>query len=280
MTGYRNHFCLRRLLLLIGLCSFGLVQPSCDGCLGLQDFSIGPIFSPQSQPVPLKIEISSPRSGDVVVRWDAIVRLEVSGMSRVELLVQNEVVASIDSFPFNPITWNTRGYADGPYRLIARAFNRAGSIATDSVDIQLAHTLVISEIEVTGVTDQGEADNPLEVELHLFDDSNRDFLACAGRSSGLAPVQHSDSLYRVQAYFRTSQQPLVFDAISTRRVYLLGIEDDLNPCPDPPNTTGILRDDSLGVSRSFSAADLEQEQVLQFGRIARLKLARNRVADN
>jgi hypothetical protein len=283
----RKHSVLGRLLLIAGLCAIWLLHTGCEGCAP----DLEGIFGPGSDFTPPRISFEYPQPDDIIAHWQAVLRLKasdtpnyqplggekVSGMDRVELLVQDVVVAALDSFPFDRITWNTRDFEDGEYTLIARAFDRAGHSATDTVEIQLAHTLVISEIEVTDVKDQGSADNPLEVEIHLFEQSTNRFLGCAGRSSGLQSVRRSDSLYHVSAYFRTSRAPVVFSDIAAHEVFLAGFEDDLDPCPDPPRTSGFIRDDSLGVSQPFSAATLESEPLLRFGRVAHLKLGKNRV---
>ncbi len=280
----------QRILLLAGLCAIWLMNTGCEECVPNFEGVLGPypdITSP-------RISIKYPQPGDIIVHWEAVLRIdasdtpnyqplggeEVSGLDRVELLVQDAVVTVVNSFPFDRIIWDTRNYADGRYTLVARAFDHAGNSATDEVEIQLAHTLVISEIEVTDIDDQGSADNPLEIEMHLFEQGTGRFLGCAGRSSGLQSVRRSDSLYHVSAYFRTSRSPVVFSDIAAREVFLAGFEDDLHPCPDPPRTSGFIRDDSLGVSQPFSAAVLENEQVLRFGRVVHLKLGKNRVNGN
>jgi hypothetical protein len=113
--------------------------------------------------------------------------------------------------------------------------------------------------------------------MHLFEQGSGSFLGCAGRSSGLQSVRRSDSLYRVSAFFQLYQQPLVFDKITALQVYLRGIEDNLTPCPDPPNFIPVVGDDNLGKSRPLPGATLENEQVVRFGRVAHLKLGKNRV---
>jgi hypothetical protein len=127
--------------------------------------------------------------------------------------------------------------------------------------------LEIDQIQVTGETDGISA---LDVEVHVFDADTDEWLGCAGQEQGLEQVDQSDVTYDVSAFpedgggFRLRDSDLF-----GRNIYFEVIEDDIDPCPAPPNFAG--GDDLIGDSGPISGDSLGAPGLdLAFGRVDEL----------
>jgi thermitase len=86
------------------------------------------------------ISIASPTAGSV----SGVVAVDVKysdnvGVTRVELYVNGNKLATDDTSPF-AFSWDTAGYADGSYNLVAKAYDAAGNAGTSaSVSVTLGN---------------------------------------------------------------------------------------------------------------------------------------------
>jgi hypothetical protein len=61
------------------------------------------------------------------------------GVTRVELDINGNKFAADDTSPF-AFSWDTSGYADGSYKLMAKAYDAAGNVGTSaSVSVTLGN---------------------------------------------------------------------------------------------------------------------------------------------
>ncbi len=135
--------------------------------------------------------------------------------------------------------------------------------------------LVITEIELTNITDVQLFNDLLEVEVHLYDAHTGLFLGCSGQDSGLREVEVAEVRYSVQGYFQKppdGSEALTVDEIRGRDLYVDVVEDDSDACPIPTNVATREWDDPIGTSGLFSAADLVPPLALQFGDVVRIVL--------
>lgn len=145
----------------------------------------------------------------------------------------------------------------------------------DTFQSQTPDYIRITEI---AVTNEQEASR-LDIEVHMFDANDNQFLGCSGNNDGLQRIDVSDSLYHVKAFFRGSSGRMTYDAIRHKQIYLEVIEDDTQPCPVSPTLTGPWLtpvDDLIGRSPAFSGEILSQPQIMRFGNVTHLKLVRSR----
>jgi hypothetical protein len=113
-----------------------------------------------------------------------------------------------------------------------------GCVGTSDPELEIDH------LEVTGESDGISA---LDVEVHVFDADTGEWLGCAGQEQGLEEVDQSDVAYDVLAYPEDAGGFRLRDSdLFGRNVYFQVIEDDIDPCPAPPNYDG--GDDLIGES--------------------------------
>lgn len=127
--------------------------------------------------------------------------------------------------------------------------------------------LRITDLEITGETDFGA----LDVEVHLFDQTSREHLGCAGNEEGLEEIDASDVHYAVDAFFRRSgsDNEVYPDELEGRVLELIVIEDDLAPCPAPPGPD----DDVVGLLADSDLVELEAGPTLGFDDVVLIRVA-------
>ena len=122
--------------------------------------------------------------------------------------------------------------------------------------------VTITEI---GVTNEHEFSR-LEIEVHIYDRADN-FIACSGQINGLEHVDGSNRLYSVGAFFNKPDGGyLTYDDLQDKVIYLVVIEDDSLPCPEP----GGVGDDFVGKTETFRGQDIAGTKVLQFDDVTRL----------
>ena len=123
----------------------------------------------------------------------------------------------------------------------------------------------IKEIEVTGIND---GIGRLEIEVHLHEEGTNRFLACSGQINGLEGVDHSGTLYNVDARFQMLRnRNLTYFDLQDKSVYAVVIEDDLAPCPCEPGAG----DDGVATSNPFPGTDLQAaKEITNIGNLKRL----------
>jgi hypothetical protein len=125
--------------------------------------------------------------------------------------------------------------------------------------------LWITQIEVLGESD---GLTRLDIEVHLFDMASRAHLGC----SSLESVDESGTLYDVEGFFTDMSGRRVEPAdLFGRDVVIEVIEDDVEPCPAPPDIAG--GDDPVGTSGPIFGEDLGLTGPLSFENVAVLELA-------
>jgi hypothetical protein len=276
-------------LLLPGLL-FWLSLNGCEGCL--EENPLGSETNPYPDQTPPKVSFAELTDNATLVRLEQPIDIEasdpprpfrgplsghekISGLAKVELFV-SETLLEVDTRPPWGFTWKTKDYADGRYTLNAVAHDSAGNTGNARIAVRLENTIVIEEVQLTGVEDNSSATDPLEAEVHLFDSSHR-FLGCTGDKSGMAEVDFSGILYRLDAYFhKSSREPVAFSDLMADTVYFELIENDIDPCPDPSRGSGLIRDDLVGRSPRIAVTALTQPRTFQFDKVAHLKMRKGR----
>jgi thermitase len=99
------------------------------------------------------ISIATPTGGTVT----GVVAVDVKysdnvGVSRAELYLNGSMIASDSTSPF-AFAWDTAGYADGSYSLVAKAYDAAGNVgASPSVSVTLGNDTVAPSISSFSLT--------------------------------------------------------------------------------------------------------------------------------
>ena len=182
---------------------------------------------------------------------------------------------------------DTRSYPDGAYTFAVMARDAEGRAGWDQGSFHLTTLLTITSIMVLGMTD-ADAAGVLEIEAHLYD-SEGVFLGCSGADSGLQGVDVASHPYSLTAMFQKSlhpDEPLSFDDVKGKNLFLRVIEDDVAPCPEPPDfdscsesspfLCGLPADDALG-STSFIVEPDFTTRTLAFDSVANLALSKRRL---
>ncbi len=126
--------------------------------------------------------------------------------------------------------------------------------------------VTITEIEVTNEYEFGR----LEIEVHIYDRADN-FIACSGQINGLEHVDGSDRLYSVGAFFNKSDGGyLTYDDLQDKVIYLVVIEDDSLPCPEPGGVDFPFSDDFVGKTETFRGQDVAGTKALQFDDVTQL----------
>lgn len=125
--------------------------------------------------------------------------------------------------------------------------------------------VLVRDIEVTDENDF----SALDVEVHLFDEATRVHLGCSGRDQGMEIVDASDVRYAINAEFeRPNGDTLLADDLRGRSLELIVIEDDVNPCPLPPDQ----EDDVIGLRQGLDHATLELGALQSFDDVVALRV--------
>lgn len=125
--------------------------------------------------------------------------------------------------------------------------------------------VVVREIEVTGEEDF----SALDIEVHLFDQGTRQHLGCSGRDQGLEIVDASDIRYSVDADFEAPDgDTLLADDLRGRPLELIVIEDDVNPCRQPPDQ----EDDVVGIRDGLDYDTLSLGTLQSFDDVIALRI--------
>ena len=77
--------------------------------------------------------------------------LDEKAVSRVEFLVDNKIVATDTSAPYQ-FSWNSKLVADGSRQIVARAVDAEGAYATDTHQVIVDNTVPTASIKVTGTS--------------------------------------------------------------------------------------------------------------------------------
>ena len=126
--------------------------------------------------------------------------------------------------------------------------------------------VTITEIGVTNEYEFGR----LEIEVHIYDRADN-FIACSGQINGLEHVDGSDRLYSVGAFFNKSDGGyLTYDDLQDKVIYLVVIEDDSLPCPEPGGVGFPFSDDFVGKTETFRGQDIAGTKAMQFDDVTRL----------
>jgi hypothetical protein len=121
--------------------------------------------------------------------------------------------------------------------------------------------LWINKLEVL---DEQDGLGSLDVEIHLFDEINGEHLGC----SSLTPVDAPGVVYNFELFFKHNEVRVDPIDLFGRPVVIKVIEDDVAPCPEPPDAT----DDVIGTSPPIAGDTLGMTGPYAFGNVPVLEL--------
>ena len=99
------------------------------------------------------VQLTAPADGSYLAGNTTLTAtaLDEKAVSRVEFLVDNKVVATDTSAPYQ-FSWNSKLVADGSRQIVARAFDAEGAYAIDTHQVIVDNTVPTASIKVTGTS--------------------------------------------------------------------------------------------------------------------------------
>jgi hypothetical protein len=220
---------------------------------------------------PPSVTITSPQRNDVVIHREISVSVTATdneAVDRIELRVNGTLHDEASTPPWE-LAWQTETFHDGDHLLQATAVDEAGNEASDEVGVRLRDIVLVTEVQVTNTYDY-DIGSRLDMEVHLFDADDGEFLACAGESTGMEIVDVSDQLYLIEASFirpPSGSATLLYEEVALRNIALVVFDkDNAGPCP----AGAIIGDDLVGISATFPGSDLASRKVMSFDNVVRL----------